>query len=195
MSAVVLNFFGSIDMPATTRLRNAICGFMNEVVPLQDGAVQKKYDTLFLLMCSEGGKLEDGFSLYNFLRLCPIKLVTVNMGHIASIANIPFLAGDERIACPNTYFHFHTFDWSITESHTMTRQQYIHYRQKLDIAHDNKMVILKDRTKLTDADVKALDFLAEPVIHDAGFALENGIIHEIKMPDIPAGTPFFNVDY
>lgn len=145
-------------------------------------------------MAHQGGDLEDGFSLYNFLRLCPIKVVTVNMGHIASIANIPFLAGDERIACPHTYFHFHTFDWSTTASHAMTRQQYIHYRQKLDIAHDNKAVILKARTKLTDADVETLDFLTEPVIHDASYALEKGIVHEVKIPEMPADTTFFSVD-
>jgi hypothetical protein len=65
----------------------------------------------------------------------------------------------------------------------------------LEIGKRNKKAIFKSRTKLTDADFEALQFLDHPMIKDASFAKDKGIVHEISLPNLPAGTPIFNVDY
>jgi ATP-dependent protease ClpP protease subunit len=190
MSEVALAFNGPINAPATTRLRNAICGIAN------GGNTNNQIPSKFwLLISSSGGNVEDGFALYNLLRILTCEVVTVNMGQIASIANVVFLGGSYRIACPESYFHFHDFDWPFATAHTMTRDNLADTAQLLEIAKRNKKAIFKSRTKLTDADFEALQFLDHPMIKDASFAKDKGIIHEISLPNLPAGTPIFNVDY
>ncbi|MGC2518295.1 MAG: ATP-dependent Clp protease proteolytic subunit [Burkholderiales bacterium] len=192
MTANGLVFSGPITHPATTKLRNAICGAVNGVFAGQNN---QKCEKLFLLMNSSGGSLDDGFSLYNLLRTIQTEVVTVNMGQIASIANVPFLAGSHRIACPHSYFHFHNFDWNYPSAHTLTRQQFTDHTQLIDIARVNKKALFKAHTKLTEADFETLKFLEEPLVKDAAFAKAKGIVQEIAFPVLPAGTPIFNVDY
>ena len=146
-------------------------------------------------MSSSGGALEDGFALYTLLKTQRLKVITVNMGQIASIANVPFLAGTYRICCPEAYFHFHNFDWTYPGPHTMTRDQFTDHTQLLDRSREMKMALLKQHTSLTDADFKALKLLDEPVIKGAGFAKEKGIVQEVGFPSLPPGTPIYNVDY
>jgi len=205
MATAILNFHGPINHPATTRLRNAVY----QVIGMQktNAAGQpiggKLYDDLLLMLNSTGGSLDDGFSLYGFLRTLPIKLTTVNMGTIASIAIVPFLAGMHRVCCPHAIFHFHDFEWNDPAGHTMTRPQYADHTQLLHVARDKAFELLKLHTSLVDADFKTtagrtaplIQLLDQPVIKDAVFAKEKGIVQEIGFPQIPADAAMFNVDY
>ena len=82
---VAIVFNGAINTPMTTKLRNAMCAALNGGYMGQANLPCKK---LWLLMNSGGGSIEDGFALYNLLRSFNCDVVTVNMGQIASIANI-----------------------------------------------------------------------------------------------------------
>jgi ATP-dependent protease ClpP protease subunit len=86
MAIAGINFHGPISHPATTKLRNLLCGGINE--RLQDG--KRKFDKLCLFMNSTGGALDDGLALFGFLRSLPLELTTINVGLIASIAICPF---------------------------------------------------------------------------------------------------------
>lgn len=187
MTHVALNFHGPINAPATIRLRNAICATAN-------GSQAGPCDKLILLLSSWGGSLEDGFSLYNLIRSIKTEVVTVNMGQIASIANVFFLGGSRRIACEHSYFHFHDFDWTFTAPHTMTRDNLADTSQLLEIARKNKKALFKERTSLTDEDFDTHKFLDSPIIRDTAFAKAKGIIHEIGLPDL-TGVKVFNIDY
>jgi ATP-dependent protease ClpP protease subunit len=189
---VALVFNGPINHPATTKLRNAICAAVNGGLAGQAGVC---CNPLYLLISSPGGAIEDGFSLYNLLRVIEPDVITINMGQIASIANVVFLGGDYRIACPDSYFHFHDFDWNYPGAHTMTREHFADHSQLMDTARANKKALFKQRTKLTDADFESLKFLDEPVIKDAAFAKNKGVVQEIAVPTLPAGTIILNVDY
>jgi ATP-dependent protease ClpP protease subunit len=190
MPEVALVFNGPLIAPATTRLRNAICAIAN------GGNTNNQIPSKFwLLISSSGGNVEEGFALYNLLRVLKCEVVTVNMGQIASTANVVFLAGNYRIACPESYFHFHDFDWTFPAAHTMTRDNLADISQLLEIGRTNKKAVFKSRTQLTDADFEALQFLDHPMIKNATFAKDKGIIHEISLPNLPAGTPILNVDY
>jgi len=95
VATIALAFTGPINHPATGKLRNAICSVPNERVQDSQGTLIRKYDTLYLLLDSTGGSLDDGFSLYGLIRTVSadlgVKVITVNMGLIASIANVVFL--------------------------------------------------------------------------------------------------------
>jgi ATP-dependent Clp protease protease subunit len=192
MTDIALAYNGPINTPATTKLRSAICGLANRGT---DGNTAAPCQKLWLLLNSSGGNLDDGLSLYNLLRTLKIEVVTVNMGQIASIANVVFIAGKYRIACPESYFHFHGFDWNFAGAHTMTKDNIDETTRILEIHRNHKKALFKARTTLTDADFEALKFLDEPMVKDASFALEKGIVQEIAIPNLPAGTPIYNVEY
>jgi ATP-dependent protease ClpP protease subunit len=193
MSAVALAFHGPTSYPATKNLRNALCNFGGGQ-PNQglNGVVFKK---LYLLLSSEGGSIEDAFSLYNLLRSLPVTVVTVNMGQIASAGNILFLAGEERFACDHSYFHFHNLNWFYDKPQTLHRIQMQDHTQIIDIERQLYLEIVKERTKLSQAEIETIKFLDQPMVKDTSFALEKGIIQKIGMPKLEAGTPFFNLDY
>jgi ATP-dependent protease ClpP protease subunit len=189
---IAIVFHGPINPPATIRLRNAICQTTNRGL---DGNTATICTRLWLLMSSSGGSIEDGIGIYNLLRTIKCEVVTVNMGQIASIANVIFLGGGHRIACPDSYFYFHDVDWSFTSAHTMSRHHISETAKLLEIGKTNSKAILKSRTILTDADFKKLKLMDEPLIRDASFAKQKGIVQDICLPNLPTGTPIYNVDY
>ena len=191
MATVCVNFHGPINHPATTKLRNTLCAVLNDRTP--DG--KRKHDKLWLLMNSLGGAIDDGFALFGFLRSLPIELTTVNVGMIASIAIAPFLAGKIRIALPETRFHFHDFEWNYAAAHNLTRLEYQDHTQLLNSGRDGVFELLKENTAITDSDLKELKLLEVPVIKDAAFAKERGIVHEVNYLSIPSEVNIFNVDY
>src|SRR5437773_7862504 len=62
---------------------------------------------IYLLLAPLGGNVPAGIAAYNALRALPVKLITHNIGNVDSIANILFLAGQERLAVPHSTFMFH----------------------------------------------------------------------------------------
>lgn len=56
---------------------------------------------------SEGGVVDTGFDIYNFLKSLGLPITTIGTGMVASIATIIFMAGNKRIVKPNTQFMIH----------------------------------------------------------------------------------------
>jgi ATP-dependent protease ClpP protease subunit len=81
MAIVCVNFHGPINHPATTKLRNVLCSGVNEVD--KDG--KRKFDKLYLYFNSTGGSLDDGISLFGFIRSLPLEVTTINTGYVASL--------------------------------------------------------------------------------------------------------------
>lgn len=64
-------------------------------------------DVINVHIDSYGGEISEGFAIYNVLRNHPAKIRTYADGFVASAANYPFLAGDERIASDVSVFYLH----------------------------------------------------------------------------------------
>jgi hypothetical protein len=90
MPAVALVFNGPINYPATKIFRNVLCNFAGGQPMQQYGNVS--FTEVYILMSSEGGSAEDAIALYNLISALPADVYTVNMGQIASAANVVFLA-------------------------------------------------------------------------------------------------------
>jgi len=191
MAVLGLNFHGPITHPATTKLRNALCGAVDERLP--DG--NRKFDRVYLFMNNGGGNLDDGISLFGFFRSLPTELTIINVGLIASIAIAPFLAGKKRIALPHSRFHFHDFEYNYAAAHNLTRLEYQDHTQILSSAREVVFDLLKQNTSLTDGDLKELKLLEVPTIKDAAFAKEKGIVHEVSYLPFPEEMNILNVDY
>jgi len=164
---------------------------------LADGpnAGKRTFDKLYLFMNSTGGQLDDGISLFGLIRSLPIEVTTINTGLIASIAVLPFMAGKKRVAFPHSLFHFHDYEWNYPAAHNLTRLEYIDHTQILDSSRQCTLQILKENTSLTDEDLQKLKLLDVPIVKDAGFAKEKGIVHEVNYVTIPEEMNIFNVDY
>jgi len=56
---------------------------------------------------SEGGVVDTGFDIYNFLKSLGLPVTTIGTGMVASIATVIFMAGSKRIVKPKTEFMIH----------------------------------------------------------------------------------------
>jgi ATP-dependent Clp protease protease subunit len=74
---------------------------------------KKKYKELLLMICSNGGSMEDAFALIDVMQASKIPIKTVGLGSIASCGLMIFLAGTKgrRVLTPNTSILSHQFSW------------------------------------------------------------------------------------
>ena len=74
---------------------------------------KKRRKELLLMICSEGGAVQDAFALIDVMRSSLIPVKTVGLGMIASSGLLIFLAGSagRRVLTPNTSILSHQFSW------------------------------------------------------------------------------------
>lgn len=56
---------------------------------------------------SEGGRVDVGFDIYNYLKSLGVPIVTIGEKLVASIATVIFMAGNKRMVSPDTQFMIH----------------------------------------------------------------------------------------
>ncbi len=154
---------------------------------------QTRATKMYFLFSSQGGSVDAGVALYNFLRALPIPLVMHNTGSIDSIANVIFLAADERYANTHSTFLFHGINWNFAQGASLswTQLQETVSRFKGD---EGKIIdIISQRTTLTAEELKALFHQGET--KGTAFAREKGIIQSVQDAKIPAGAPFFALKF
>ncbi len=140
-------------------------------------------EEVHLLISTFGGNVTAGVNAYNILRGMPFRLVTHNTSDVMSIGVAVYLAGDERLVCPDAKFLTHGV------THRTTGQafgaQWFGDTRKLILADEAKInAILADRTSLS---LDELDAAAGTEhTHDADAAIANGIAHRKEDVDIPA---------
>lgn len=173
---VYLVFSVSITPQTATKLLLECAGWANQGVK-----------EIYLLFASCGGNVAAGIAAYNALRALPVKLITHNIGNVDSVANIIFLAGQERLAAPHATFMFHgvAFDFSGAVHADQPR-----LTDKLDTItaeHKKMAAIINERGKF-DAKDEPLAFFSAQATKDAKYAFSHGIIHKIEHHQIPSGS-------
>ena len=83
VETVYVNYFGGID-DAKVKSLMAICA---------DIIAKQKPKRIYFLFSSQGGGVNAGITLHNFLTALPVEIVMHNVGSVESIANVIFLAG------------------------------------------------------------------------------------------------------
>lgn len=142
--------------------------------------------TLYFLFSSGGGSVDSGVALYNYLRSLAQETVMHNIGSIDSIANAVFLAGKKRYASSASAFLLHGISWNFPQASTLSYSQMQETLSRFDAAEQLTAKIIDDETSLTAEEVR--DLFRQGQSKDPNFALEKGIIHEIKEPSIPPGA-------
>jgi ATP-dependent protease ClpP protease subunit len=181
MSTVYINFHSGISEPVVNKLM-AAC---SEIL-----AQNPKPDTLYFLFSSGGGQVNPGITLYNFLRALPCRVIMHNICSVDSVATAIFHAADERYAAPHASFLFHGITWTFNQGQTAYKNQIEEVRSILVDAENKVANIISDRCDLTEEEIRALFLHGES--KNTTFALEKGIIQEVREPHVPADAKLFS---
>ena len=115
---------------------------------------------------SEGGVVDTGFDIYNYLQSLNVPLKTIGSGLVASIATVIFMAGDTRVLRENTQFMIHLpmggvdgtadeIEDYAKEVRTVEDRLVKFYSEKVDLDKEAIRPLLKNETWLDG--VKALE--------------------------------------
>ncbi|MGH2902503.1 MAG: ATP-dependent Clp protease proteolytic subunit [Solirubrobacteraceae bacterium] len=161
-------------------------------------------ERVVLDLSSPGGEVASGIELYKTLSMMPIELVTRNTGEVSSMGNAVFLAGDIRLAFPDTTFLLHPIKIEVAGGRVLDLDHLGVERAKLeraggpssdlrelDLGHirlerdEREMrTIIEERTNMSGAEIRKLVREAVPI--DALSARSMGIVHEIVPVDSDA---------
>ena len=139
-----------------------------------------------LMLSSPGGSVDAAITAYNVLRGMPFHLVTHNVGRVESMGNVLFLAGADRYACANATFMFHGVGFHVA---SQTRFEMRSLQSKMDSVEDDQRkiaAVLTDRTRLSEAEIA--DSFTSVSRRDASWALDRGVIDQVREVEIPAGA-------
>jgi ATP-dependent protease ClpP protease subunit len=182
IDTIYVNYFDTID-EAKTKALMAICS---------DIVAKQKPRTIYFLFSSTGGSVNAGITLYNFLRALPVEIVMHNSGSIDSIANVIFLAASKRYAAKHSSFLFHGINWNFAQGASLTFFQLSESLSTFKQEETKIAYIVAERTKMAEAEIRELFRQGES--KDLQFAIEKGIIHEVKDPVVPENAPFITVN-
>ncbi len=154
---------------------------------------QTNPDQLYFLFSSSGGSVDAGISIYNFLRALPVPIVMHNTGSIDSIANVIFLAADERWAAPQAGFLFHGINWGFGQGATLAWTQLQEVVSNFKAAETRVIAIIKERTALSEGEIAALFHQGES--KDLAFAKSKGIIKDVRPAKVPPGATLVALNF
>ena len=149
-----------------------------EWILVENHVAKKKKKELLLMICSEGGSMEDAFALIDVIKSSSIPVKTVGLGSIASCGLLIFLAGapGRRILTPNTSILSHQYSWGSEGKHhelwAMTKE--FGLEQTRMIQH------YQETTGLSEAVIREKLLPAHDVYLSAEEALELGICDYIS---------------
>jgi ATP-dependent protease ClpP protease subunit len=139
---------------------------------------------LYFLFSSFGGGVDPAIAFYNFLRALPVDVVMHNISMVASSATAIFHAADVRYSSPGATFHFHGLTWTFGAQETINRARLGEIQSMLNEGEKRMAELVCKNCKLTE---KMLwEMFEQGKSRDNAYALEHGIIQEIREPKIPA---------
>lgn len=125
-----------------------------EWILVENHVVKRKKKELLLMICSEGGSVEDAFALIDVMKASSIPIKTVGLGCIASSGLLIFLAGHKgrRVLTPNTSILSHQYSnyhegkhhelFAIAKEHNLIQQRMLeHYKQATGL--DSRIILEK----------------------------------------------------
>ena len=148
---VQIHFWGPINIQTAEAFRNMLLNAANV----------SNVDGVEILMSSEGGDLNSGFTMYNYLRSFPLPTEIVNMGAIESIALIPFLGADIRRAVPPSRFLIHNFTWTFQPA-PVDINRVAERSQSLNVDVRRFVSIYNERTKGAEEPIDVIEHLTGP---------------------------------
>lgn len=176
-SPIYVTFLHSVQSPSV----RALLTTLQHILDTQGGR-----PSIYLLMSTPGGAVDEGILLFNALRALPIELTTHNIGNVDSIGNVVFLAGSKRVTNPNATFMWHGVGFDVSGPQ---RFELKNVRDMLDgiEAHTARMAAtIAACTTLTKEQIHEL--FVQASTKDAAYAKVHGLVHEIADAMVPDGA-------
>jgi ATP-dependent Clp protease, protease subunit len=138
---------------------------------------KKKNKELLLMICSEGGSLEDAFALIDVIRASKIPVKTVGLGVIASAALMIFISGHagRRVLTPNTSILSHQF----TAGHAGKAHELFATVKEFELAQHRMLDLYRDCTGLDENEIRKVLLPAQDVYLSAQEALKHKICDHV----------------
>jgi ATP-dependent Clp protease protease subunit len=139
---------------------------------------KKKNKELLLMICSEGGNLEDAFALIDVMRTSRIPIKTVGLGVIASAGLMIFISGSpgRRVLTPNTSILSHQF----TAGHTGKAHELFATVKEFELTQQRVLALYQECTGLDEQKIRAVLLPAQDVYLSAREALDNHICDHVE---------------
>jgi ATP-dependent Clp protease protease subunit len=160
-----------------------------KLVKVVADALQKGHTELHLLMSSQGGLIDPGMAIFNFLRGTPLKVTTYNYGYVDSVSGVIYCAGTKRLATPHCKFLIHGITWRIPANTNVTElreQQIREFLGQVDAMKHNIGSVIAEATGKT-VDAVSAD-MTKGVTLTATEAKAYGLVHDISTTLVPAGV-------
>lgn len=165
---------------------------INNLLALIQQAVTLKAKSVTICISSNGGAPDQALYAYEIISALQINIHTHAIGCVQSAAMILFMSGDVRTAAPGTNFLFH--DTVFNGSATPLRYDDLIGRAQ-SIEHNDKWSHQLIAEELQLAPEKVAEWFCGQNIRDTKFALDNGIIKEVRNLIVPSDAEFVQVGY
>lgn len=148
----------------------------------QEKQHRKSVAKLYFMFNSNGGQVDAGIMLHNYLKSLPYEIIMHNISTIESIALPVFLAAQKRYAVPNATFLLHGVAAQINGS--INKPQVLELLSRIE--NDEKKIesIISSNSLISEVELQEYFLHGKSV--DAQFAVEKGIIQDIKQAQIPS---------
>jgi len=177
---VYVSFSAEINPSTTEGLIAVMASCANEQV--------KK---VYLLLSTSGGKVSNGLNIYGAVKGMPFEVVTHNVGNVDSIGIAPFLAGSTRYACKHSTFMFHGVGFTAQQQQRFEVKDLEERLSSLKSDEERIGKIITENTKVSENEVA--EIFKQGQTKDSEFAVEKGIIHEIREVTITDGCPVISL--
>ncbi|NQV00245.1 MAG: ATP-dependent Clp protease proteolytic subunit [Parcubacteria group bacterium] len=180
MSDIYINF----NLPINPQSTQALFKVIQE-------QQSKDINKLYLLISSQGGNVDSGIGIYNFLKGLPIDVITHNYGSCDSIAALVFCAGEERYTVGNSRFLIHGIGLTVQNQ----RFNEINLQETLDSLKNQRETIAKIIAKECKKKVEDVEKdMLRGIVLTPEKAVDYGLATEIKDDLIPKGVNFININ-
>src|SRR6266446_7432092 len=165
-----------------------------KLVKVVADALQKGHTELHLLMSSQGGLIDPGMAIFNFLRGTPLKVTTYNYGNVDSVSGVIYCAGTKRLATPHCKFLIHGITWRFAASSQpieVREQQLREYLGQIDAIKRNIASVIAEATGKKAEDITA--DITKSLTLTADEAKTYGLVHELTNTLIPPGAQVIGI--
>ena len=137
----------------------------------------KQGDTLIVNIDSNGGSVEEGQKIYNYLKACPANVITRVVGNCYSIATVILMAGKQIEALPNARFMVHRAHTPRTSGNAAQLKKDAAYLESLD---KEIVKVYKSRAKDFVNSPDFQDLYQGEMLFNTKKALELGFIDSVS---------------
>jgi len=176
----MIHFSGSITPVSVNNIKGTT---LQALTSHQSNPAMPPVSELYYIFASEGGDVNSGIYLYNFLRGIGMPITMHNFASVESVATMVFMAADKRYIVPSGRFIFHSFSRNFPFA-SVDAPRLQEAAASIDSYMDIYTSCLKERIDDTKEpiDFESI-FKGEAHIMDATSAVATGIVHKIVSPD------------